>query len=166
MPDSKEIVINTTPILSLITATGSLDVLKILYHRVWVPLEVCHEVQKGGASGLGISEFTQAKFLYKQAEPVHIPPLLRNSLDIGEASVIQTALNHDIKLVAIDETVGRRYANLSGLTLTGTLGILLRAKQSGYPLKMTDAIKQMQQQGIWLSTDLIKTALRMACEDF
>jgi len=58
---------------------------------------------------------------------------LRNSLDLGEAAVIQLALQHGIPLVAIDETVGRRFARLSGLTVTGAIGILLRAKSLGYP---------------------------------
>ncbi len=37
MPDPKEVVINTTPILALIAAAGSLDMLPFLYRRVWVP---------------------------------------------------------------------------------------------------------------------------------
>ncbi len=41
---------------------------------------------------------------------------------------------HEIPWVAIDETVGRRFARLSGLTVTGSIGILLRAKTLGYPL--------------------------------
>lgn len=83
---------------------------------------------------------------------------------MGEASVIQTALDNNISLVAIDETVGRRYAKLSNLKLTGTLGILLKAKQVGYPLSMAVAIQRMRQQGIWLSADLVKTALARAGE--
>jgi len=47
MPDPKELVINTTPILALIAAVGSLDMLPLLYHRVWVPWEVCQEIQAG-----------------------------------------------------------------------------------------------------------------------
>ena len=47
MPEIKELVINTTPIISLIAATGSLDMLPLLYGRVWVPIEVCREIQAG-----------------------------------------------------------------------------------------------------------------------
>ena len=45
MPEPKELVINTTPIISLIAATGALDMLPLLYSRVWVPFEVCQEIQ-------------------------------------------------------------------------------------------------------------------------
>ena len=49
MPETKELVINTTPILALIAAAGSLDMLPLLYHRAWVQWEVCQEIQAGGA---------------------------------------------------------------------------------------------------------------------
>jgi predicted nucleic acid-binding protein len=67
-------------------------------------------------------------------------------------------------LVAIDETVGRRFARLSGLTVTGSIGILLRAKTLGYPLSITEAIRRMQQRGIWLSAKVVEFALREAGE--
>jgi predicted nucleic acid-binding protein len=132
-PGTKELFINTTPILALIAAAGSLDILPFLYRCVWVPWEVCREIQAGCTDGFAIPEFEPASWLHKQAQPVTLSPLLRNSLDPGEAAVIQLALHHDIPLVAIDETVGRRFARLSGLTVTGLIGILLHAKTLGYP---------------------------------
>ena len=164
MPETKELVINTTPILALIAAAGSLDMLPLLYRRVWVPWEVCREIQAGGTDGFAIPEFERANWLDKQSQPVILSTLLRNSLDPGEAAVIQLALQHDIPLVAIDETVGRRFARLSGLTVTGSIGILLRAKTLGYPLSMADAIRRMRQRGIWLSDNVVEFALREARE--
>jgi predicted nucleic acid-binding protein len=164
MPESKELVINTTPILSLIAAAGSLDMLPFLYSRVWVPWEVCREIQAGGADGFAIPEFERADWLHKQTRPVIPTPLLRNSLDPGEAAVIQLALQQGISLVAIDETVGRRFARLSGLTITGSIGILLRAKTLGYPLSMLEAVRRMRQRGIWLSAKVIEFALQEAGE--
>lgn len=164
MPETKELVINTTPILALIAAAGSLDMLPLLYRRVWVPCEVCREIQAGGTDDFAIPEFEGASWLHKQTLPVTLSPLLRNSLYSGEAAVIQLALLHDIPLVAIDETVGRRFARLSGLTVTGSIGILLRAKALGYPLSMVEAIRRMRQRGIWLSDNVVEFALRVAGE--
>jgi predicted nucleic acid-binding protein len=164
MPESKEIVINTTPIISLIAAMGSLDILPLLYRRIWVPWEVCREIGAGGSDGFAIPEFERATFLNRQTKPLTISPLLRNSLDPGEAAVIQLAVQNEIPLVAIDETVGRRFARLSGLTVTGTIGILLRAKANGYPFSMSEAIQRMEQRGIWLSNKVVDFALREAGE--
>ncbi|MDP2370112.1 DUF3368 domain-containing protein [Rhodoferax sp.] len=84
---------------------------------------------------------------------------LGNTLDRGEASVIQTALNLKLSLVCIDESVGRRVARLSGLTLTGSIGILLKAKQTGYPVSVEQAVERMREHGIWLSEPVIAFAL-------
>ena len=74
--------------------------------------------------------------------------------------MIQTALNAQIELVCIDETVGRRVARLSGLTLTGSIGVLLKAKKLGYELSMEEAVNRMRQHGIWLSDEVVKFALQ------
>lgn len=121
MPKSNQIVINTGPLLALIAALGDLKVLESLYERVFVPYEVCLEILAGGSSGFGIDEFSQATFLFKQKNQTKIEPYLLNSLDLGESSVIQTALDMKIRTVCIDEAMGRRIARLNGLTLTGSL---------------------------------------------
>jgi predicted nucleic acid-binding protein len=95
---------------------------------------------------------------------INTSPFLLNSLDLGEAAVIQLALDENIQTVCIDEAVGRRIARLNNLQLTGSIGILLRAKSSGYPLRMQQAIQRMQQRGIRLSSKVIAFALSKAGE--
>ena len=80
--------------------------------------------------------------------------------DMGEASVIQLAVNENIRTVCIDEAVGRRIARLNGLCLTGSIGVLLRAKRKGLDFSMTEAIDRMQSNGIYLSKKVIDFALR------
>jgi predicted nucleic acid-binding protein len=89
-------------------------------------------------------------------------PHLLNTLDKGEASVIQLALDNNIHTVVIDETAGRRVARLSGLAVTGSIGILLRAKNEGHPFSMREAIDRMQAHGIWLSDRVTAFALTQA----
>lgn len=43
MPETRSLVINTTPLIALSAAIGSLDVLKAMYERVIVPKEVVDE---------------------------------------------------------------------------------------------------------------------------
>ena len=88
-----------------------------------------------------------------------------NSLDVGEAAVIQLAMNEKIETVCIDEIAGRRIAKLSGLSITGSIGILLRAKREGYPLSIKIAIQRMRDRGIRLSETLIAFALKQAGEE-
>jgi len=41
MPETKELVINTGPLLALIAGVGDLSLLELLYKRVLVSFEVC-----------------------------------------------------------------------------------------------------------------------------
>lgn len=160
MPDStKVVVINTTPLIALTAAIGNLDVLRTLYTRVVVPYEVAEEIRAGGRDAFGLDVFEQASWLEIKLNPVILQPYLRNSLDCGEASVIQTAIQESVQLVCIDEMVGRRIARLSGLNLTGSIGILLKARSMGYPLSIPEALDRMRARGIWLSQSVIRFAL-------
>ena len=163
MPKIEELVINTGPLLALIAALGDLSVLQ-MYSQVWAPLEVCQEILAGGSTGFGIAEFQAADWLKKQTTPFKISPFLRNSLDRGEAAVIQFALEHGIRTVCIDEPAGRRIARLNGLAVTGSIGILLRARQEGRQFSMPTAISNMRQKGIWLSERVVRFALTQAGE--
>jgi len=57
---------------------------------------------------------------------------LSNSLDLGEASVIQLALDRSIKVVCIDEAIPRRYKPIK---MAFTLGLKSRVKTN--PSKIT-----------------------------
>ena len=164
MPKTNKIVINTGPILALIAGLGDLNVLNSLYKRVVVPYEVCEEIMAGGSTGFGVREFNDANFLIKLDKPTIMQPYLQNSLDLGECSVIQTALDEKIQTICIDEAVGRRIARLNGLTLTGSLGIMIRAKKEGHSFILREAIKQMQAHGVWLNERIINFALKQVGE--
>jgi len=160
MPETESIVINTGPLLALIAGYGDLSFLKKIYKRVLVPFEVCREIEAGGTTAFGLKEFIQSDFIEKQTVPLEIVQFLKNSLDLGEASVIQLALNQNIPTVCIDEAVGRRIARLNGLCLTGSVGVLLRAKRKGIDFSIPEAIERMQSNGIYLSEKVINFALR------
>ncbi len=160
MPErAKILVTNTTPLIALTAATGNLEVLRFLYQRIIVPMEVAEEVRAGGKQHFGLDVFEAASWLEIQDGPVVPQAFLSNSLDRGEASVIQTALNQGLPLVCIDEAAGRRVARLCDLNLTGSVGVLLKAKALGYDISIANAIERMRHHGIWLSEGVIKFAL-------
>lgn len=159
LDQSKVIVTNTTPLIALTAATGNLEILRTIYSKVVAPFEVMQEIKAGGKESFGLDIFEQTTWLTINEEPVVLPPYLKNTLDSGEASVIHTALQLGIHRVCIDETVGRRVARLSNLEVTGSIGILLKAKSVGYPVAMSEALNRMRERGIWLSKDVISFAL-------
>lgn len=164
MPETQVIVINTSPLIALVAALGNLRVLK-MYKQVLVPNEVHQELLTGGAATFAVREFEAAAWLHKRSQPVSIGTALRNTLDKGEAAVIQLALDENIQTVCIDEAAGRRVARLNGLSVTGSVGILLRARREGYSFSMREAIDRMKERGIWLSERVITFALMQAGEE-
>ena len=111
-----------------------------------------------------MSEFRRSSFIEKRSNLLTITPFLRNALDLREASVIQLALDENIHTVCIDESMGRRIARLNGLKLTGSIGVLIHAKQDGFDISMSEAIKRMRSQGIYLSQKVVDFALKQVNE--
>ncbi len=146
-------------------ATGNLNILSMLYKGVFVPYEVTQEISISNIHKFAVKEFNEASFLSKAEKPLILSPILRNILDIGEASVIQLAINKKIQTVCIDEKVGRRVAKLNNLSLTGSIGILIKAKNKGYITSMKNAIYKMKNKGIYLSENIIEFALKHTNED-
>ena len=59
------------------------------------------------------------------------------------------------ELLLIDERIGRNLAERMGLKVTGTLGILLKARQRGLITSFTGAAQSMRAQGIFFHPRLI-----------
>ena len=156
----RRVVTNTTPLIALSVACGNLDFLRQLYDEVVVTHEVANEITAGGLHRPGVGEFLAAQsWLKPMTASCAISPYLLNKLDSGEASVIQAALDQRIQLVAIDEVVGRRVARLAGLSVTGSIGILLKARKLGLSGGMADCFARLRAHGIWLSEQVQTYAL-------
>jgi predicted nucleic acid-binding protein len=154
-----ELVINTGPVIALAAATDSLLWLASLYQEVWMPHEVYEELSVDPIAPESALVLAAESFIHRLPESVGLPISLTHELDRGEASVIHTALARGISTVAIDEKSGRRVARLHGLNVTGSLGILVRARKEGVITSLRENVLRMRAHGIWLSDRLIQRAL-------
>src|SRR5689334_10334572 len=124
------VVINTSPVLSLLAAfEKDLSILEHLFGKVVVPQEVFCELAGGAHKDSAAECLQKFAFIEIRPKPIHLPNFLQASLDVGEGAVIQTALGENISTVVIDERKARRVARLAGLKVTGTIGVLLLAKE-------------------------------------
>ena len=164
MPEgSRLVVVNTTPIIALSLA-GELSLLHSLYDEVVVPSAVEAEVLAGGRDGIGSSELMEASWLrVASLQDARRADLLAD-LDRGEAEVLALAQELNADLVIIDERLARLHAKRLGLTLTGTLGVLLRAKQLGHVKAVAPLIDKLRQGGIHLSDMVVTEVLALADE--
>ncbi len=164
MPTPERLIIcNATPIISL-SLVGHLVLLEKLYSEVIVPPAVAAEVLAGGYRRVGVSEFQQASWLKQRplTDPRRADLLV--DLDRGEAEVIALAQELNADLVIIDERLGRRHARRLGLSITGTLGVLLKAKQAGFVPELAPLVTRLRQGSIHLGDSVVAKVLRLAGE--
>ena len=93
MPDPRRLVINTGPISALTAALDDLSLVGGLFDEILVPNEVQRELQLGAQDRPGWREVSSAGCFSLLPTDVEPSPYLRNSLDRGEAAVIQAALD-------------------------------------------------------------------------
>ncbi len=61
--------------------------------------------------------------------------------------------------------MGRRISKQFNLTLTGTIGVLLKAKEKGLVKSIKELLSELQEKGTWLNPKLISKALELANEE-
>ena len=163
MPSISRLVIsNATPIISL-ALIGQLELLHMLYREVSIPKAVEAEILRGGQRA-GAKELPGVAYIKTIALTDPSRADLLSDLDRGEAEVIALAQERQAELVLLDERLGRRHAQRLGINVTGTVGILLRAKTEGYLSELKPWLDQLQRGGIHLSPALIKRALILGGE--
>ena len=69
-----------------------------------------------------------------------------------------------IPKAVFDEVTAKKTAKYLELTVTGTLGVLIKAKQSGIISSVKNAITKIQSNGFYINENIIKLALKQAGE--
>jgi len=158
-------VINTSPAIHLhAVLPGGLGALPGLIGDVVIPWEVGQELAAGHFQDATWQETQALPGIFHRLKAVSIHPLLAIQIDRGEAAVIQTALDETHEVVVLDDRKARRIALALGMKVTGTLGILLQAKQAGSLPSVTMAIAALQARGMWIAPALLAKALALAGE--
>ncbi len=158
-------VINTSPAIHLhAVLPGGLGSLAGLIGEVIVPWEVGQELAAGYAKDATWQEIRSLPGIHHRSHRVAVHPLLSAQIDMGEAAVIQTALDEAHDAVILDDLKARRIAQTLGLQVTGTLGILLQAKQSGLLPSVRNAIAALEARRMWIAPALAAKAIHLAGE--
>jgi predicted nucleic acid-binding protein len=89
---------------------------------------------------------------------------LATILDLGEASSIAFASSQDNPLLIIDENKGRKVAKEMEIEVTGSLGLLITAKQKGYLEAVKPVIAEIQQTNFRISEGLVHYVLEKVDE--
>ena len=143
---------NTTPFIAL-ASIGQLELLPKLFGKVHVAESVIDECAEGGR--ILVPNLRSLDWVTPVADEATSTLPILFKLDRGEKQTIGLARKHGAAKVIIDERLGRRVAEYLGLSVTGTLGVLAKAKSTGLIPSFYDAAQAMRQQGIHYNAGLI-----------
>jgi|AP95_1055475.scaffolds.fasta_scaffold93131_3 predicted nucleic acid-binding protein len=157
------VVADTSPLLYL-HLTGHLSILHELYGTVIVPVAVERELEVGHRQGFDVPSITGIHWIdIQQASSTQLRPAVVD-LGPGETEVIALGLELPDSLLIIDDNLARQISEMLGLKRTGTLGVLIRAKNSGLIQSLAPIIASLKEKGMWLSEEVAAAAMRLAGE--
>jgi len=149
------VIIADASCLILLDKIGALHLLHQLYGHLLVTDVVAAEY------GLPLPAWVAVR----PVQDVRQTQVLALTLDLGEASAIALALEHPECLLIMDERRGRNVAQQLRLIVTGTLGVLLEAKKSGYVAAIRPLLEAIRITNFRLSPTLVQLVLKQAGEE-
>jgi len=159
----RRVVVNSTPLI-ILCKIGRLDILEKIYGEIVIPLAVFVEVtakEDSACRQIREKEWIHVEYISDQSDK----KMYRAKLHDGEVEVMILAQKpKQADLVIIDDNAAKKTAKYLGLTVTGTIGVLIRAKRAGVIEKVAPLIARMKQEGFYISKELEWMALEQADE--
>ena len=157
-----KIVSNTTPIISLLKL-NKLDLLHQLYEQIFIPVAVYNEIEAGKSKEYykdlsNIDWINIVEIKDKQAVKYFL------DLDAGESEAIVLATEINADMIILDEKLGRFHAKHADIKVTGTIGLLVKAKTQGLIEKLKPLLDELTRKDVWISEKLKNEILQKTGE--
>lgn len=156
MPDNGW-VMNASPLI-LYARISRLDLIEALAPVLFVPQKVIDEVR------VGLLKDDSARIAVEWAMSRVIPdakiPVSVEHWDVGpgESQVITHCIDQK-RWAVLDDSMARRCAKAHNISVIGSLGIVLRAKQRGAVPKAKPLIYKLKSAGMYVADELIERCL-------
>lgn len=150
-------VVNASPVIFL-TQIRSLSLLQELATTVAIPAAVREEVLAGAGRHDSLTPVELPGWMVVVPDlpvPVEVAGW---DLGAGESQVLAHVARTEWEAV-LDDQQARRCARALGISMTGTLGVLLRAKRAGLIPAARPLLEALLRKGLYLADDLVLTAL-------
>ena len=90
--------------------------------------------------------------------------MYKTQLHDGEVEVMILSKEIAADVVIIDDANAKKHAKYLRLPVTGTLGVLIKAKREGYINELKPILSQMVENGIYISQSLLESCLKQVGE--
>ncbi|HAV61543.1 MAG TPA: DUF3368 domain-containing protein [Verrucomicrobiales bacterium] len=157
-----EVFCNTSPIQYL----HQLDLLFLrpaLYAKVGVPLAVIRELQAGIQKGVALPALPLPES-FEEMDDLETDFLPFAALGPGENQVLAQLHANPGSLGILDDRPARALARKLGFRITGTLGVLLRAKQRALIPTLRPCLHRLEEAGFRIHPVTRQEVLRLANE--
>lgn len=155
------IVSNTTPVVCFLKI-GRLDILKNIFNEITISQAVYEELTAKPEDNEEIATLKESGlFKIKPVENKFAVSLLRKQvgLDLGESESIVLAQELQAIILLMDERKGRRVAVENGISISGTLGVLVKAKQMNLIKEIKPLLNELITKDIRIGNSLLKKVL-------
>ena len=160
----RKVVVNTTPLIAL-SHVSQLDVLKRLYGEIIIPEAVYRELSIKTESICKKAVDNSLEWIrIKSISNEMAKAMYKTQLHDGEVEVMILSKEIAADVVIIDDANAKKHAKYLGFPVTGTLGVLIKAKREGYINELKPIFSQMVENGIYISQSLMESCLRQAGE--
>jgi predicted nucleic acid-binding protein len=141
-----EIICDTSPLQRLHRAK-SLELLQSLYEKVVVPEAVAAEIEEGRSQGVSLPDLSTLPWV--EVRKVKDPSTVSLSTGLGpaEREALALAMETPGSVLIMDEFLGRRHAKLLRQAVTGTVGVLIKAKKQQLIRRLALSIDMLDGRG-------------------
>jgi len=154
-----KVIVNSTPLISLI-ALDKLDILRDLYSEIIIPTAVYDEISVKDNFTLLQHDWIKVKEITNEVAK----GAFTTALHEGEVEVLILAKEISADLVIIDDGLARKHAKYLGIELTGTIGILLKAKENGFINEVKCYLDKLVENNFYISNSIYDKILKLTNE--
>ena len=158
------VIVNSTPLIVL-SNINQLEILKKLYSEIYIPQAVYDEVTAKQDSACQQLKNNLSWIHVCNIKNQNQKRMYQAKLHDGEVEVMILAQEiPPADLVILDDNAAKKTAKFLGLKVTGSLGVILKAKKNNYISSVTDVMNQLITNGFYISPDVYNLVKNQAGE--
>ena len=152
-------IIGDSSALVALSVMGRLDLLEIIFGEIYVPQAVYDEVAVSSKpEGVTLKKFLKDKIVNAELD------ISKIGLGLGELEAISLYKTMNAKFLLIDDKRAKKFAELNGVNVIGSIGVILLAKELGKVKSIRTDLEKLLKSNVFVSKHLIEKVLMRAGE--
>jgi len=160
----RKVISNSTPLIAL-KKIEKLELLYKIYGEIIIPYGVYEEVILESSVKEPHDFIKESGFIkIMKIRNEEAKRLFSTSLHKGEVEIMILAVEVKANLCIIDDLLARRYAKYNNLNITGTIGVLLKAKELCIITKIRPIMDELIDSGVYIDSKLYNKVVEISGE--